>query len=180
MTDYVALLRGIAPLNPKMQNAALRGVFEGLGFNDVRTVISSGNVLFASPERSASRLESQIEEALLDHLGAPCTTMLRTRRQIDDLARSGAFDGYADDEPTARCNVTFLKRRPPASQAPPDLGAGSELVALRDREVLTVVDHTGPAGSMAMARLERAYGTEMTTRTWKTVHRIATAFARAR
>lgn len=174
---YVGLLRGIAPMNPKMRNAELRRVFESLGFDDVRTVISSGNVLFASPDRSAVRLEARIEEALHDHLGAPCTTMLRTRRQIDDLAGSGAFDQY-DDGPAGRCNVTFLKRRPPPSQEPPDVGPGSVLVAVRGREVLTAVDMTGPSTPIVMARLEQAYGTDMTTRTWKTVHRIADAFAR--
>lgn len=42
MTTYVALLRGIVPLNPNMRNEKLRGVFEKLGFTNVRTVISSG------------------------------------------------------------------------------------------------------------------------------------------
>lgn len=175
MVAYVALLRGIAPTNPKMRNAELRRVFEGLAFDDVRTVISSGNVVFASDDRSAVRLEARIEEALHDHLGAPCTTMLRTRRQIDDLAGSGAFDEH-DDGPSDRCNVTFLKRRPPPSQVPPDVGTGSVLVAVRDREVLTAVDTTGPGTPIVMARLEQAYGTEITTRTWRTVHRIAAAF----
>src|SRR3546814_6333564 len=86
MTAYVALLRGIAPTNPKMRNAELRRVFEELGFDAVRTVISSGNVLFESPDRSRTRLESQIEAALHAHLGAPCTTIVRSRRQLERLA----------------------------------------------------------------------------------------------
>jgi uncharacterized protein (DUF1697 family) len=46
MVKYVALLRGIAPTNPNMRNDKLRGVFEKLSFENVKTVISSGNVVF--------------------------------------------------------------------------------------------------------------------------------------
>ncbi|MGH2757636.1 MAG: DUF1697 domain-containing protein [Actinomycetota bacterium] len=55
MGRFVALLRGIGPLNPNMRNEKLREVFVGLGFENVRTVITTGNVLFDSPS-SAIRL----------------------------------------------------------------------------------------------------------------------------
>lgn len=174
---YVALLRGIAPSNPKMRNAELRAVFEGLAFDDVRTVISSGNVLFSTGERSKAALESRIETALHEHLGAPCATILRSRRQIEHLAGLDVFDAY-DDGPADRCNVTFLKRKPTASQSPPEGMAGAEVVAAQDQAVFSVIDTTTTKTPDLMLRLERAYGKEITTRTWKTVHRIAAAFAR--
>ncbi len=40
MASYAALLRGIMPSNPAMSNARLRGVFEGLGLQDVRSVLA--------------------------------------------------------------------------------------------------------------------------------------------
>lgn len=64
MTKYVALLRGIAPTNLNMRNDKLRGVFEKLAFENVKTVISSGNVIFESPSRRAKKLEETIEAAL--------------------------------------------------------------------------------------------------------------------
>ena len=172
---YVALLRGIAPSNPKMRNAELAGVFEGLGLDDVATVISSGNVLFSTDSRSPRQLETRIEAALLDHLGAPCTTILRSRRQIEELAGLDVFDAY-DDGPTERGNVTFLKRAPTAD--PPEVGPGASILAVRDRAVFSIVDTTASKTPDLMAKLERAYGKEISTRTWKTVHRIAKAFDR--
>lgn len=176
MPAYVALLRGIGPANPKMRNAELRKVFERLAFDDVRTVISSGNVLFATGERSAPALEGRIEGALLDHLGAPCTAILRSRGQITHLLRSDTFAPY-DDGPTGRCHVTFLKRRPSASRRSPQAEAGTLVLAVRARAVFSVIDSTTPApGAELMARIEATYGRESTTRTWRTVHRIAAAF----
>ena len=61
MRSYVALLRGIAPTNPKMRNNRLREVFEDLGFSNVRTVISSGNVLFETDSSAVRALEMGAE-----------------------------------------------------------------------------------------------------------------------
>lgn len=174
MAAYAALLRGIGPSNPKMRNAELRKVFERLSFDDVRTVISSGNVLFSTHGGSPAELEERIEEALHEHLGAPCTTIIRSRGQITHLLRADVFDPY-EDGPTDRCNVTFLKRRPPAVQRPPKVGDGAEIVAVRSQVIFSVVDSTASKTPDLLARIEQTYGRENTTRTWRTVHRIAAA-----
>ena len=57
MIKYVALLRGIGPGNPNMRNDKLRSVFEKLGFSNVKTVISSGNVLFESLLKNVNEIE---------------------------------------------------------------------------------------------------------------------------
>jgi uncharacterized protein (DUF1697 family) len=62
-----------------MRNDKLRGVFEKLGFESVKTVISSGNVIFESPSRSAAKLEQTIEKALPEQLGFTSTTILRSQ-----------------------------------------------------------------------------------------------------
>jgi uncharacterized protein (DUF1697 family) len=159
-----------------MRNAELAKVFEGLGFDDVATVISSGNVLFSTDSRSPRQLETRIEAALLAHLDAPCTTILRSRRQIEQLAALDVFDAY-DDVPAQRCNVTFLKRAPEDAHEP-TVGPGASIVGVRDQAVFSVIDATTSGTPDLMVRLERAYGKEISTRTWKTVHRILAAFDR--
>ena len=79
MTEYVALLRGISPLNPNMRNEKLRGVFTRLGFKNVRTVITSGNVLFETEARNMRQLEASIEKALPQQLGFTSTVIIRSR-----------------------------------------------------------------------------------------------------
>ncbi|NLD75133.1 MAG: DUF1697 domain-containing protein [Acidimicrobiales bacterium] len=178
MSAYVALLRGINPNNPKMRNAELVRVVEHLGFRQVRAVISTGNVLFESSEHGPGELadlENTIEDALGRHLDKPCSTIVRTRAEIDDLLGSDVFDGF-DDVPTSRFNVTFLKDPVPPGVALPATGAGSELIAVRDQAVFSLYDSTASKTPDLMAKLEKAYGKQITTRTWKTVQRIAKAF----
>jgi uncharacterized protein (DUF1697 family) len=173
--QHVALLRGIGPGNPKMRNSVLIEVLERAGLDDVRSVVSSGNYVFRSDERDRAQLEATIEAALADHLGAPCTAIVRTRRQLDGIARLPVFDGH-DDGPTSRCHVTFLKRRPATGQVLPERGDGYEVLSLQRRAVFFVADASRSRVPEIMALMERTFGKEVTTRTWRTVQRIAAAF----
>ena len=112
-----------------------------------------------------------------EHLGAPCSTIVRSRGQIDDLATLGVFEAY-DDGPTDRCNVTFLKHEPSVIAAP-EVGPGAQIVTVRSQAVFSVIDSTAAKTPDLMRKLDKAYGKETTTRTWKTVHRIVKAFAAA-
>jgi uncharacterized protein (DUF1697 family) len=47
MRRYAAFLRGVMPTNAKMSD--LVKAFEAAGFEDVKTVLSSGNVVFSAP-----------------------------------------------------------------------------------------------------------------------------------
>jgi uncharacterized protein (DUF1697 family) len=174
MTRYVALLRGIAPMVPNMQNVKLRGVFEALGFEGVRSVISSGNVLFESRARNVPRLEARIEAAWPEQLGFTSTTIVRSRAEIDGMIAANPF-GDRPNTPSSSLQVTFLQREPDPPLQPFTSERGDyEIIEVRDRAIYSVIDETGKPPDILRV-LERRLGTAMTTRTWKTVHRIARA-----
>jgi uncharacterized protein (DUF1697 family) len=153
MPQYVALLRGISPLNPNMRNEKLRRVFQGLGFKKVRTVITSGNVLFESKSTNKKQLETRIEKAIQRQLGFFSTTIIRSELQLTRLTRRHPF-GDMPDTTKSQHNATFLKR---------------------GGEVFTSIDITSPQAGNVMGQIEKEHGKEVTTRTWKTVGRIVKA-----
>lgn len=160
-------------MNPNMRNENLRGVFESLGFRSVQTVISSGNVVFDADWRDVSALEACIEEAWPEQLGFRSTTIIRTCDQMQDLVAKNPFGDRADT-PATSLQVTFLKReRDVDLEVPyaPDTGDYT-IVAVDDRVICSVVDLTGSRTPDLMRWLEKMLGKEITTRTWKTVHRI--------
>ena len=67
MPRYAALLRGVMPTLVKMPQ--LVRSFERAGFADVRTVLSSGNVVFSSPKASLRTLGRRAEAAMLQEIG---------------------------------------------------------------------------------------------------------------
>lgn len=173
MTTYVALLRGIAPMNPAMRNENLRRVVEELGHREVRTVISSGNVLFESNRRSTARIEREMEEAWPERLGFNSTTIVRSRQQIERLVQADPY-GTLEHGRTSYLLATFFKRPP---ELPFELpftppGLPLELVAMVDGTLFSVTDTTVAGTPDLMVWLEREFGKELSSRTWKTVQRI--------
>lgn len=173
MKGYVALLRGIGPSNPNMRNEKLRGVFENLGFSNVRTVISSGNVVFDSSSSAVRTMEAEIEKALPKQLGFTSTTIIRRQRQIQALVDRDPFGGVAHSDKT-HLNVTFLKRKPRTRFDLPYRPDNRDytILGVFDRDVCSVIDLSSARTPDLMAWLEREFGQEITTRTFKTVGRI--------
>ena len=176
MTKYVALLRGIAPTNPNMRNDKLRGVFEKLGFANVKTVISSGNVIFENPSRSAAKLEETIEKEIAEQLGFTSTTILRSQGQIKRLVDQNPFKGMEHSQKSS-LNVTFLKKKRKIDIKFPYKVENRDYTLLRmyDGAICSVIDLTSAKTPDLMVRLEKQFGKEITTRTWKTVERILKA-----
>jgi uncharacterized protein (DUF1697 family) len=158
-----------------MRNTELRAVFGRLGLDAVSTVLSSGNVLFETPEPRGATLETAIERAMQEHLGAPCATFVRSRERMVRLATFGVFDGMAD-EGSRRCMVTFLRTTHDAGLALPHAYEDSTALALHDHALFSVVDTTdGPA---FMRWMEGEFGAANTTRSWRTVRRVVTSLDR--
>jgi len=157
-----------------MRNEKLRGVFESLGFTNVSTVITTGNVLFDSDSDDAPDLEARIEAAWPDQLGFTSTTIIRSGEQIQHLVDSNPF-GDLEDKPTSRLEVTFLKHEPEDDHDfpyTPDRGDFT-ILGVADRAIYSVVDLTQPRTPQVMSWINRQYGKEITTRAWTTVNRIA-------
>ncbi len=170
---YIAFLRGIGPLNPNMRNEKLRGLFEDIGFKHVQTVIASGNVIFESEIKDIKNLENIIEDALPKKLGFSSTTIVRSRSQLEALLAKNLFKGM-EDSPQSRLNVTFLKNPTPTSLKFPHIAEhGSyKVLGIVDDTVFTVIDLSGIKTPDVMAWLEKQFGKQITTRTWKTILRI--------
>ena len=157
-----------------MRNERLRGVFEDLGFDNVRTVITTGNVLFESPSAALRRFEAQVEDALPQMLGFSSTTIIRSRKELEELVGKArlkrlvrAFEKDVD--------VTFFKKRarmkPLLPYRPDD--RDYTIHALDDRTVCSVVEpRSGSKPPDYMHWIEKNFGKEVTTRTYSTVERI--------
>ena len=171
MPRYAAFLRGVSPMNAKMP--ALKGAFEAAGFTRVRTVISSGNVVFDARRASESSLQQRSEKAMAEHLGQAFLTIVRPVEMLREMLASDPYLEFGLD-PSAKRIVTFLRDEPTVKMALPVEQDGARLVALRGRELFSAYLPT-PKGPVFMTLIERNFGKELTTRTWDTVGKVARA-----
>jgi len=170
MATYVALLRGIGPMNPNMKPKRLKWGFEKMGFKNVETVISSGNVVFESKAKPAA-LEKKIEKALPKILKFSSTTIVRSKEELEKLV---ARDPYKGAEHNAKhyTLVTFFKEHSGKLRTMPRKGPGFKVMGIFKREVCVVIDLKNLHTPDMMTKFEKEYGKAQTSRTWKTVNRI--------
>ena len=114
MARYVALLRGINVGGKNLiRMADLRACLEADGFDDVRTYIQSGNVLFKA-SGSAVTLTARLERTLSKEFGYEATVAVRSVRQFRAIV-DRAPEGFGTDRERYRSDVIFLM--PPLTPA---------------------------------------------------------------
>jgi uncharacterized protein (DUF1697 family) len=156
-----------------MRNENLRRAFEELGFWNVQTVLSSGNVLFETESSDVKELELLIERTLPEQLDFRSNTIVRGKKELQDLFLENPF-GNIKDTPKSRLNVTFLKNKPETDlEFPyPAEDEGFIVLGIFNGVVFSMVNLERSKTPHLMSWLEKEFGKEITTRTWKTVGRI--------
>lgn len=103
---YVALLRGInVGGNNKVDMTELKGTFERVGCEDVRTYINSGNVVFAR-DGDADSLADLLEDAIEEDFGKRHQVLLRNNDALQEIVATMP-DSWTTDK-TMRTRVFFL------------------------------------------------------------------------
>ena len=167
MARYVAFLRAVSPMKAKMPE--LKKCFEVAGFTDVKTVLSSGNVVFSARATREASLERKIEAAMKKQLGNAFLTIVRP---VEALRAILASDPYGPLPPGAKRVVTFLRAAPRAKPELPIELDGARILLVEGSEVFSVYV-PGPRGPVFMTLIEKTFGKEVTTRTRDTVKKAA-------
>jgi uncharacterized protein (DUF1697 family) len=152
---------------------ALKSCFEAAGFTNVRTLLSSGNVVFDARRSSSSGLERKIEAALRTHLGDPFLTIVRSEESLRAILDSDPYQAFRLG-PQSKRVVTFLREASTRRVKLPIEYYGARILCVRGTEVFSAYI-PGPRGPVFMSLIERTFGKDVTTRTWDTVKKTHAA-----
>jgi uncharacterized protein (DUF1697 family) len=104
---HAAFLRGVnLGSTRKTSSAELRDCFEALGFEDVATFRTSGNVVFGAKKAPAAK---RIEKALHDSFGFEVQVFLRSAAQLRKIA---AHDPFPRARSEGKLQVALLQGKP--------------------------------------------------------------------
>jgi uncharacterized protein (DUF1697 family) len=157
------------PTNAKMPE--LKSAFEVAGFTDVKTVLSSGNVVFSTRGTAEPTLRSKAEAAMKQRLGQAFLTIVRPIDSLREMLASDPYRGFRLSGDAKRI-VTFLRDEPTSKLALPIELEGARILSMTGREVFSAY-LPSPKGPVFMTLIERTFGKELTTRTWDTVAKVA-------
>lgn len=171
---YAALLRGInVGGNKKVPMADLRAMTATLGFDDPRTLLQSGNLVFSAKSQPAAKLEQLLEAATKKHIGVECSYLLRTADEWKKLMAANPFKAEAKADPS-HLAVTFC-RDAPTSSALATLRAdarGEEDFTAVGRELFVWYPDGMGESKLALALSKNRLGTICTARNWNTVTKV--------
>jgi len=104
MTAYVALLRAVnVGGTGKLPMTELKAMCEAAGFEQVRTYIASGNVVFTS-DKSEGAVRAAIEKSLEAYAGKPVGVLIRSAPEMADVLARNPFP----DKPGNRTVALFV------------------------------------------------------------------------
>lgn len=171
MPRHLAFLRGVSPQNLSMPE--LKAALETAGFERVRTLLSSGNVAFDAGAQPATELAARIEAAVQQRTGRRFATTVRTQAELSALLQRDPFAGCGLPADAKRVVSFLYGAQTPRVPLPLTLGEAT-VIRQHGSEVYTAY-RPGPDGPVFMRLIERAFGHEVTTRTWDTVRKCAAA-----
>lgn len=177
----VALLRAVnlGPHN-QVSMAALREIADALGFVDSKTLLQSGNLVFADPKgRAPDQLEELLEAAIARKCGVSTEVFVRDAKEWKAIVAANPFPAEAKKDPghlVVACGRDSIP--PDRVEALQRAVPGREKLRAAGRE-LFVYYPDGIGRSKLTASLMRKHlgSTGGTGRNWNTVQKIAALLA---
>ncbi|HEX4847016.1 MAG TPA: DUF1697 domain-containing protein [Novosphingobium sp.] len=173
MPRYVALFGSINVGGNRLTMADLRWAFEREGFENVETVVASGNVLFEFDERPTDGLEELFAHMMADRFDIDSFVAVRS---AEEIAAALAANPFAADGAPNLVHVHFLGGQPDeaafARLLADHAGRGAERLAAGDRALH--IDYVDGAGHSKLtgAFIQRRLGFPGTARNIRSLQRI--------
>ena len=172
-TGYqVALLRGINVGRAKrVAMGDLRALVESLGYGAVRTLLNSGNVVFAAPGVAKSDTASRIEKSLETRLGISARVTVLTGAELAEIVEENPLLEIADDP--SRLLVAVLHNRADRKRLWPLLKQdwAPDVLAIGKR-VAYLWCSEGILASRLVEIIGRVLRDAATTRNWATILKL--------
>jgi uncharacterized protein (DUF1697 family) len=91
MTQYVALLGSINVGGNRLKMDELKAALESDGFENVQTVVASGNVLFEHDKAADAALEQRIAQVVKDRFGIDSFAAVRSKAELRSAIEDNPF-----------------------------------------------------------------------------------------
>lgn len=170
---YVALLRGInVGGKNKIKMETLREILSAEGFENVKTYINSGNVIFETTETDNKTLAEQIESAIETEFSLNIKVMVRSVDEIKEIIKNNPFDGQFENDKDV--HVFFLDEELTDEKCELLLSNNNEneKYAVRNCEIFCHLKISVLDSLMGKDYIGKKLKVSATARNWRTVNKI--------
>lgn len=171
---FVALLRGVnVGGNTKVNMAELRASCERLGYENVKTYINSGNVIFDAAATDADKLASQIHDTILKDFGLDISVMVRSVEELQEVITNNPFGGQFDNHKDM--HVFFLAEELSEEKRAllMEKHSDAEQFAIDGRTIYYLLRISIIDSALGKGFLDKKLKVPATARNWRTVTKLA-------
>ncbi len=174
MPVLIAMLRGVnVGGHNKIKMDDLRALCESLKFEDPRTYVQSGNVIFRTKEKNTPALATKIQDAIERKFGFRPAVILRTAEELRSAIAATPFVASRKLEP-GKILVTFLSDEPgsEANATLRGLKNYPEELHLKGRELYIYFPDGAGKSKLPWSQVEKLLKTTGTARNWNSVTKM--------
>jgi uncharacterized protein (DUF1697 family) len=175
---YAAFLRGInLGARRRVTGSELRSQFEQLGFRNVSTFRTSGNVAFDGERQSPPKTADRIEKRLARSLGFEVVTFIRTASEMRRIAGHRPFPSEPVTASKGKLQVLMLSTKPPERLRKQVLALATDedRLAFGERELYWLPSGGTRDSALSPTEIEKLLG-PTTTRTKGTLDQMAAKY----
>jgi uncharacterized protein (DUF1697 family) len=171
---YAAFLRGInVGGHNKIKMESLRETFAALGFENVKTYINSGNVIFETSDTDDNKLVAEIEKAVETEFSLKIKVMVRTMAEIEDIIKNNPFAGQFENDKDLHVLFTGEKLTEEKRELLLSNNNENEQFAVRNREIFCLLRVSVLDSLLGKDYIGKKLKVSATGRNWRTVNKIA-------
>ncbi|NQX48790.1 DUF1697 domain-containing protein [Paenibacillus tritici] len=174
MSTYIALLRGInVGGNKIIKMQELKAMFTSLQYENVRTYIQSGNVVFESEATSAPQLAGTISQSIQQTFGFEVAVIIRSLEELEAVITGNPFP-LTEPEAFKRLYVSFLAAEPApeALEKVRPYEDGPDKVRVIGKELYTCYEVSVSESPLFKVQLDKLLGVTITVRNWNTLNKV--------
>lgn len=171
---YVAFLRGInVGGNNMIKMEKLRETVAGLGFENVKSYINSGNIIFETGKTDDHKLAKKIHDGILADFGFDISTMVRPMSEIEKLIAGNPYEGQFENDKDL--HAFFLNEPLTADQSELLFAQGNEAERfhITDLHILCLLSISVLDSIVGKGFIDKKLKVATTARNWRTVKKIA-------
>ena len=170
---YIAFLRGInVGGKNKIKMETLREVCESLGFENVKTYINSGNVIFETEKSDDKKLAEKLEQAIVNEFALNIKVIVRSIAEIEAIVKNNPFEGQFENDKDL--HVFFLDEELSTEKREQLLSNNNEneQFAVRSREIFCLLRISVLDSLIGKDYIAKKLKVSATARNWRTVNKV--------
>ncbi|MBC7901398.1 MAG: DUF1697 domain-containing protein [Saprospiraceae bacterium] len=170
---YVALLRGINVGGRNMiKMEMLRATLGSLGFENVKSYINSGNLIFETAKTVDNELAERIHDAIKKDFDFDISVMVRSMDEIVGLIENNPFVGQFENDKDL--HIIFLREFLSEDQEAilQTHNSENEKIAVRGREIFYLLRISIIDSVLGKGFIDKKLKIPATARNWRTVKKI--------